>query len=220
MEITNIERTKTGQGAKTPGCRMYIVDVKVVEPKKLAGGTVRDWITVGTADDPLAKRPESWSGRTESGPGRLKRLLVRSGTPLSDDDEEWMEAAVGKQVVAPINLVFDDSATARNKLGLFFRPSDEDCPDIGVSPEQPTAAGGGKSGKKAKGATAAGKRARSRQPVEEDDEETERKEKPKGKKGKPKPEEVEEEEEEDEEPKPTSRKPSDEDDEDDEEEDD
>lgn len=170
LEITGIERSKTGERAKTPGCRMYVVELKVVEPKEYANSMLRDWITVGTAEDPLAKRPETWS-RTEAGPGRLKRLLTRSGTPLSDDDEEWMEAAEGRQVIAPVSARPDDSGEMRNRPGLYYRPSDEDAPEIG---EDKNAGKGGKP--RAKGAAAAAKKARSgrskdTEPEEESEEE-------------------------------------------------
>lgn len=176
VEIVSFERTKTGENSKTPGTRMYVEEVKIVEPKRYKDLTVRDWIVVGTAEDPLAKRPETW-GRSEAGPGRLKRVLNRSGTPLSDDDEEWMEAAEGKQYVTPITVRADDSGQPRARLGLAYRPSDEDCPEIGeasgeeVKPGKPA---------KAKGATAAAKKLRGSKPAKEDDED----EKP-AKKGKP-----------------------------------
>ncbi len=132
LGITGIERSKTGEKAKNPGLRMYVVDLKVKEPKKYTNAGVRDWIVVGTADDPFAKKPETWK-RSEGGPGRLKRLLTRSGTALTDDDEEWMEAAVGNEVVAPISARESDDGSGKifNRPGLYYRPSDEDCPEIG-----------------------------------------------------------------------------------------
>lgn len=129
LEIASIERSKTGENSQTPGCRMYVVDFKVVEPKEFKGMFVRDWITVGTAEDPTAKEKSTWKAGREKGPGRLTRLLTRSGTPLLEDDEEWMEQAVGNQVVAPISVRQDGGG---NRVGkLFFRPSDDDAPEIG-----------------------------------------------------------------------------------------
>lgn len=188
LKIKGIERSKTGENAKTPGCRMYVLELEVVEPAEFAGTTVRDWITVGTAEDPLAKRPETWA-RSEGGPGRLKRLLTRSGTPLSDDDEEWMEAAEDREVVAPISARAGDDGQMRNRVGMFFRASDEDCPDIGLAEEGAgTAKGATKN--KPRGAAAAAKSARGKTGAKgkesEDEDEEEAEEKPKaGKKGKP-----------------------------------
>lgn len=168
LEITEIERAKT----KEKGLRMYVVQLSVVEPKEFAGSTITDWIVVGTEADPLAKQPATWA-RSEKGPGRLKRLLTRSGTPLSDDDEEWMEAATGNQVVAPITARQDDSGETRNRPGLYFRPSDEDCPEIGEASEDEKK--GGKGGKSsAKGAAAASKKARGRHADDENEDEDEK----------------------------------------------
>ena len=136
LTIKSIERTKTGENSKNPGCRMYVVEAGIVEPKKYSGMTLRDWIVVGTADDPLAKEKETWTNGSEKGPGRLKRLLVRSGTALSEDDEEWMEAAEGQQFVASISAKADDEGYIRNRMGKAFRPTDEDAPEIGEAAEK------------------------------------------------------------------------------------
>jgi hypothetical protein len=198
LEIVEIERAKT----KEKGLRMYVVELKVVEPKEFANSTVRDWIVVGTEDDPLAKQPQTWA-RSEAGPGRLKRLLTRSGTALSDDDEEWMEAAAGNQVVAPISARADDSGEIRNRPGLYFRPSDEDCPEIGEATEE---SGKGKSkGSSAKGAAAASKKARGRHAADEAEDEDE---KPKTSK---KAKDADDEDEEDEKPSKSKKKKDDDD---------
>lgn len=129
LEIGSIERKKTSDQSQTPGCRMYEIQFKVVEPKEFSGMFVRDWITVGTAEDPTAKEKSTWKNGREKGPGRLTRLLTRSGTPLLEDDEEWMEQAVGNTVVAPITVRTDGDG---NRVGrLFYRPTDDDCPVIG-----------------------------------------------------------------------------------------
>lgn len=166
LRIKEVEKTKT----KEKGLRMYVPSFVVVEPKQLKGMELRDWLVVGTEADPLAKRPETWK-RSEGGPGRLKRLLARSGTPLSEDDEEWMEAAVDNEVIAPIIDNGPDADGPRNKVGLFFRESDEDCPVIGIDEDEGKKGKG--SGKKQKGAAAAAKRLRSRGDDDEDEDEDE-----------------------------------------------
>jgi hypothetical protein len=132
LEITSIERSKT----KEKGLRMYVMDYKIVEPKKYAGFTLRDWIVVGTDTDPLAKEKATWTEGSEKGPGKLKRVLTRSGTPLSEDDEEWMEAAAGNQFVASVSAKADDEGNIRNRVGKAYRPSDEDAPEIGEAEEK------------------------------------------------------------------------------------
>lgn len=205
MEVVGIERGKTGERAKTPGLRRYTIELKVVEPKEYAGSIVRDYITVGTPEDPLAKRPETWS-RSEAGPGRLKRFLTRTGTPLSDDDEEWMEAAEGRQTIAPVSARPSDDGKIFNSPGLYYRPSDEDAPELGE-------ADGSAAPKKAKGAAAAAKKARAGKGGKETEGEEEDDPPKKAKKAK------DEEEEEEEEEKPKKKKPAKKDDDDEEEED-
>lgn len=180
LAIKEIERTKVAkESSKLKGARMYVVTFSLVEPKGCKGLEVRDWIIVGTVDDLPAKRPETWN-RSEGGPGRLKRLLTRSGTPLSDDDEEWMDAAEGREVVAPVIDNGPDFEGPRNKVGLYYRPSDDDCPEIGYAEEGAGAKRG--AGKPAKGAAAGARKLRgvakkiedeeeAPPPVEDDDEE-------------------------------------------------
>jgi hypothetical protein len=186
LKIKSFERTKTGDNAKTPGCRMYVMQASVVEPKKYANTTLRKYFVIGTESDPLGKEEETWN-RSEAGPGQLKRTLVRSGTPLSKEDEEWMEAAEGREFVAPIGARVDDSGYVRNDIGKAYRSEDEDCPVIGEAGDEPK----GKRGKPAKKAK-----------PEPEAEETEESEEPK-KASKP--------------PKSKPAKPADDDDDDDEE---
>jgi hypothetical protein len=191
LAIKEIERTKVAkETSKLKGARMYVVTFSVVEPKSCKGLEVRDWIIVGTVDDLPAKRPETWN-RSEGGPGRLKRLLTRSGTPLSDDDEEWMDAAEGREVVAPVIDNGPDFEGPRNKVGLYYRPSDDDCPEIGIADDQAPRGGKAKAG--AKGAAAGARKLRGvAKKVEDEDDDEATKDVPPG--------EEEDEEEKDEEP--------------------
>lgn len=131
LRIEEIERTKTGENAATPGCRMYVVTFSVVEPTKFKGLQVRKWFVIGTADDKKGEKAETWAAGAEKGPGQLKRLLVRADVPLSKDDEEWMEAAEGKIVVASVIDKGEEASGPRNALGKFYRETDSDCPEIG-----------------------------------------------------------------------------------------
>lgn len=170
LEVVEVQKGVTGENSQTPGCRRYVPIFKVVEPKEIKGMQVRDnRIIIGTPEDPKAKNEETWQ-RQEGGPGRLVRLLTRAEVdPGSDpddpwsDDEEWMEAAVGCQVVAPLRA--DPTGQFPTSVGLYFRPSDEDCPEIGLAPDDED---GGR-GKKGKGAAAAGKALRRKASDDEDE---------------------------------------------------
>lgn len=158
LEIMGIERKATKATAQTPNALMYQVALKVIEPKTYKGSRVFDWIVVGTEDDPGGKKPETW--QDTRGSKRITRLLKRSGTPLAEDDEEWMAAAVGNQVVAPITVT-EGQRGAMNNVGLYYRQTDDDCPVIGL------ATGGSGSG--AKGAAGAAKAARAAAAAQEAD---------------------------------------------------
>jgi hypothetical protein len=93
--IKEFERTKNKNGH-----RMYVASLEVKEPKHLAGRTNRDWFTVGNDDDPLCKQDETTEDPSNIGAGRLKSLLVKSHTPITNEDEQWMEDAVGNDVGA------------------------------------------------------------------------------------------------------------------------
>lgn len=135
LRIEEIERTKTGENAATPGCLMYVVTFSVVEPAKFKGLQVRKWFVIGTAEDKKGEKPETWAAGAEKGPGQLKRMLVRAAPyvegDISKDDEEWMEAAEGKIVVAPVIDKGEKASGPRNAVGKFYRETDSDCPEIG-----------------------------------------------------------------------------------------
>jgi hypothetical protein len=193
LKIVEIEKQKT----KEKGYRMYMALFAVLEPKELKGSQIREWFVIGTEDDPLAKKEETWD-RQEGGPGRLKRLFLKAEVQEDPDDtgsniEGTCDNAVDCEVIASI-LAKKTSDDGPQKIGSFFNENDDDCPEIGIVEDD------GK-GERGKGAAAAGKKARGKAKDEEEDEEEEE-EKP-GKKGKKKDEEEEEEEEE---PKPKSRK--------------
>lgn len=206
LEVTK-SKAKDGKVAK----KMYVLEVEGVEPKEIKGAHVRDWIVVGTEDDPKAKEKATWQ-RSEAGPGRIARLFTKAGVDAPADDEEWDGVLSDCEIIAPLTASEDDEGQVRNRLGLFFAESDDDCPEIGVAEE-----GGGKGKKKGKGAAAANKKARKGKGAEDDedededeeDEEDEPKSKKKGKKSSKKDDdedEEEEEEEEDEDEKPKKGK--------------
>jgi len=132
LQIKSIERSKVAADAQfgTPGALQYIATFTVVEPKRFKGEELRSYFEIGTADDPGAKRKETWeSGR---GVSNLKRLLIRSGTPIEEDEDEvWMEAAAGNTVCVHTQLNAKGFPSINMRDG-FFREEDEDFVGIGT----------------------------------------------------------------------------------------
>ena len=219
VQIEEIERGETGENATNPGALMYTAIFRVIEPEQFKGATLREWFTIGTKDDRRGKREETWH-RSEGGPGRLVRMLKRAGVAITDDDEEWMEAAEGSEVCLTVTKQRDrDTGEWRNRVGMYFREEDHDFVGVGElteadESEQRRPGSARKVRPVAK--AAANPRAKAKQ-AEEDEEEDEeqttvdrRLAKKKVKAKTPEPEEdedeAEEEEEEEEEPPPTARK--------------
>lgn len=143
LQIKSIERSKVAADAQfgTPGALQYIATFTVVEPKRFKGEELRSYFEIGTADDPGAKRKETWeSGR---GVSNLKRLLIRSGTPIEEDEDEvWMEAAAGNTVCVHTQLNAKGFPAINMRDG-FFREEDEDFVGIGTKITAASAPGKG-----------------------------------------------------------------------------
>src|SRR6516162_8907156 len=77
LKIDSLER-----GESKTKKLMYTGAFEVVEPEDYAGLRLMEWFLIGTDEDPKAKKEKTWRN-AEGGPGRLKRLLVRSGTPIT-----------------------------------------------------------------------------------------------------------------------------------------
>jgi len=148
LEIEEIERSETGENSQTPGCLMYVGHFRVVEPESYKGRRLMEWFPIGTKDDKRAKRDETWN-RPEQGPGRLIRLMEKAGVPNSDDDEEWMEAAVGATVFAHVQTRTDENGEKRNRMGMYYAEKDEEFVGVGEELEAPRS-GGARGGRKAK----------------------------------------------------------------------
>jgi hypothetical protein len=176
--IEEIEKGETGENAATPGALMYSAVLRVTEPERFKGATLRDWFPIGTKDDKKAKREETWK-RSEGGPGRLVRMLRRAGVAITDDDDEWMEASEGAEVCITVTKRRDENGELRNRVGLYFREEDSDFVGIGeeLEAEDETGRGrrgarGARAGKGNAKAAAASPRVRTR-PVDAEDEEEE-----------------------------------------------
>jgi len=128
MEIKAIKRAAVKKAdSDFVNCAQYVVQLQIKMPKSAAGMTVFDRIRVGTPEDPDAKKKATWEV-SEGGPARLNRLLKRSGTTITDEDEEWIADAIGRTVVAPIV-----KRGEYTNVGLYYRESDKDCPVIGLA---------------------------------------------------------------------------------------
>jgi hypothetical protein len=152
LEIEEIERRETGENSQTPGCLAYNGRFRVIEPPEYKGRFVGEFFTIGTKDDKRGKRDETWN-RPEHGPGRLLKLLRVAGVANSDDDEEWMEAAVGCPLLAHVTTEIDKrNGSKQNRIGMFFEEGDPDFVGVG---EELEAAANGRGPKKARGARSA-----------------------------------------------------------------
>lgn len=128
LEIKSIKRAAVKKAdSEFVNCAQYVVQLQIKSPKAAAGMAVFDRIRVGTPEDRDAVKKSTWDV-SEGGPARLRRLLTRSGTAITDDDEEWMADAVGRTVVAPIT-----KRGEYTNVGLYYRETDKDCPVIGIT---------------------------------------------------------------------------------------
>jgi hypothetical protein len=151
--IFDVEKGETGEQSQTPGCLMFTVHLRITEPPSCEGYELRDWFTIGTKDDKRAKKDDTWH-RTEAGPGRLARLLKRAGVDPTDDDEEWMDALIDKEVCFHMTKGADrDGNGYRNRVGMYFRESDDQFVGIGEPLADEGKRGGRGGGGAARGAT-------------------------------------------------------------------
>jgi hypothetical protein len=164
FKITSVEKGKSpasdyGKPPQTKaGLKQFEVVMELTAPKAAKGIEVKTWFVVGIDDDPMLKDPDNWSVAKDS--KHLKRLFVRTGTPIPEDDDEFADALVGMEGCAH-TFVTQKGFTGIQK-GQYYRESDEDFVGIGTLLEaSPT-----KPGKQQ--AKAAGKR-----PVESEEEEEE-----------------------------------------------
>jgi hypothetical protein len=161
LEIEELERRETGETSQTPGCLAYNGRFRVLEPAEYKGRIVGEFFTIGNKDDKRGKKDETWN-RPEQGPGRLLKLLRVANVPNSDDDEEWMEAAVGCPFLATVTTEIDRrDGSKRNRIGMYYEEGDGEFVGVGELLENLGANG--------KGARGAAKTARSARARDDDD---------------------------------------------------
>lgn len=187
LEIEEIERRETGESSQTPGCLAYSGRFRVLEPPEYKGRVVGEFFTIGTKEDKRGRQEQTWN-RPEQGPGRLLKLLRVAGVPNSDDDEEWMEAAVGAKFLATVTTEIDRrDGSKRNRIGMYYEDGDKEFVGVGEELAAPGAANGRGGPRSARGrqeapreakaaddddeapARSARKRSEQREPDDEDD---------------------------------------------------
>lgn len=142
LEIEELDRRETGENSQTPGCLAYNGRFRVVEPPEYKGRVVGEFFTIGTKEDKRGRKDETWN-RPEQGPGRLLKLLRVAGVANSDDDEEWMEAAVGCPFLATVTTELDRrDGSKRNRIGMYYEEGDSSF--VGVGEELEAAAANGR----------------------------------------------------------------------------
>lgn len=147
--ITDMEKGETGENSQTPGCLMFTVSLRISEPPECEGYELRDWFVIGTKDDKRAKKDATWH-RSEAGPGKLARLLKRAGVDPTDDDEEWMDALIDKEVCLHMTKVPSrDGSGMQNRVGLYFRENDDQF--VGIGEKLADEGARGRGGRQARG---------------------------------------------------------------------
>ena len=145
FKIGKVTSPEAKEGAWNEGRLNYVIPLTVLEPKTMRNMRTTDRITVGTEDDPQALKKETWLERAGQ---RIKRLLVRTGVPIAKEDEEWMAGLEGCEVICgPVTQQTNERGTF-NKLGLYYREEDSDCPTIGLTAGKPTGGGAAAAGKR------------------------------------------------------------------------
>lgn len=205
FNIDDIKVGETGENAKTPGCKMYIAELSVVEPESMKGTKHTEFFVVGTGDDPTGEDPATLRGLRSA--QAFKAFCTAAGVAMSDDDEELIEELKNQKVFGNVDAPSKEGGRKSVKGNGWF-PVGENDPEV-------------REATKAKKAPV--KKAKAKKVVEEEDEEeTER---PKSKKTAPakakkkvveeeEEDEDDEEEEEEEEPPRKKKKPSRDEDED------
>jgi hypothetical protein len=138
FRVKSVEKGKTTASEyQAAGLKQFLVEMELTEPKKAKGISIKTWFVVGIESDPMLKDEENWKIAKDS--AHLKRLFVRTGTPIPDDDEEFADALTGAEGCAH-TFVTQKEFTGIKK-GQYYRETDEDFVGVG---EMLTAAAKGK----------------------------------------------------------------------------
>jgi hypothetical protein len=128
FKITAVEKGKTTASEyQAAGLKQFLVEMQLTEPKKAKGISVKTWFVVGIEDDPMLKNEENWKVAKDS--AHLKRLFVRTGTPIPEDDEEFADALTGAEGCAHTFITAKEFTGI--KKGQYYRESDEDFVGVG-----------------------------------------------------------------------------------------
>jgi len=134
--------TKGGENAKLPaGVLMYNLVTRIMEPPEFSGLRLGDMFVVGTADDKLAKDPETWKAAKAIGCQRLEKLLKAAGVETAEDDPEIqpniMTEIVDQQCLAQAFKETDDGSRdprykgmERNRIAGWYPVGDR---EIGIA---------------------------------------------------------------------------------------
>ncbi len=75
---------------------------EAVEPSEYAGMTFREYLVIGSDEDPEAEDPETW--KRTSGSRKLARILRKANVDFSDDLEDTCEVAQNAEFAALVEV--------------------------------------------------------------------------------------------------------------------
>lgn len=139
VESFEIGETQGGPQSKLPqGCKMYKTQLRVSAPQQYEGMMLFDNFVVGTAEDPSAEDPATWTAARAMGARRVNEFLGAIGVE-NDDDEEWADAAQEQQGSALVIVETPDSGkykdVPQNRVRGYYA--------LGQAPKAQTTAKGG-----------------------------------------------------------------------------
>ncbi len=134
VESFEISETAGNPGSKLPaGCKMYKTQVRVLEPPQYADMSLFDNFVVGSADDPLAEDPETWTAMKNFGARRVNEFLNAIGV-TSEDDETWPAEASEQQGQALVTVETPEDGkykgVAQNRVSHYYALGQAPTPTV------------------------------------------------------------------------------------------
>lgn len=121
VSIAELEET-----ASKNGKLMYNARLEIIDPADFAGMGVFESFVIGSDTDPDASQDATWVASV--GARRMKQMLKASQTPLDNDMDNVVSAALQQQLVVSITQEVDDgkgdpqyAGRVRNRISAFYQ---------------------------------------------------------------------------------------------------